>query len=472
MIKFLSVEVKSRSAYIFLSLIILIHILILSKLIFFPYPELFVYPYLTNSGLIPYKQILDQHFPGLMFLPINLDNLGMTNAYIARIWQIGLVVITHFVLFRIGQKIFKNNNMALLGSILYLVWQPFLEGWVFWINNFLPILYLLAFYFTQKFVSQKNKDLKLLFLIGVLLGISTLFKQVAIPLAGLTFLWIFYNHRNIKTLIYFSLGYLPIVLMMLLYIFSIGALNDFWFWTVWYNVTTYAQYGGQHATFSQLIRVGAIYLPVILLIFIKERKLAMSLGIFLIGSLSGAIHRFDFVHFQPSLPFVIIGLVLLVDKFWSKSYFKLILIVYLAVTALWLFHFYRGNLRDYIYYFDSNTLETAEVIRSLSTPKEEIFIYGATPLLFQLSETLPAGRVFVFQFPWFMMEAGDKVLEGLVRSQPRIIVADFETQTQDQMLILYTPEIYKYILENYEQDYQIGSNRIFTKKEIYAKAEN
>ncbi len=61
---------------ILLLFIILIHIFITFKLIFFPYPELFIYPYLTNHGLLPYKQILDQHFPGLMFLPINFNNLG------------------------------------------------------------------------------------------------------------------------------------------------------------------------------------------------------------------------------------------------------------------------------------------------------------------------------------------------------------------------------------------------------------
>ena len=68
-----------------LVLILITHVFILTKLVFFPYPELFIYPYLTNHGLKPYSQILDQHFPGLMFLPINFDNLGMNNEVSARI---------------------------------------------------------------------------------------------------------------------------------------------------------------------------------------------------------------------------------------------------------------------------------------------------------------------------------------------------------------------------------------------------
>src|SRR3989344_6612512 len=89
------------------------HIFILSKLIFFPYPELFIYPYLTNHGLKPYSQILDQHFPGLMFLPINFDNLGMNTPETAKIWTVFIILIIHLMIFFLGSKIFKSRNKAL-----------------------------------------------------------------------------------------------------------------------------------------------------------------------------------------------------------------------------------------------------------------------------------------------------------------------------------------------------------------------
>src|SRR2546423_1150380 len=111
-----------------LILIILIHSFVLTKLQFFPYPELFIYPYLTNNGLKPYQQILDQHFPGLMFLPINFDNLGMTNPDVARIWLIAVVAITQVFLFLIAKSILKSGKKAILVNILYLFWQPFFEG--------------------------------------------------------------------------------------------------------------------------------------------------------------------------------------------------------------------------------------------------------------------------------------------------------------------------------------------------------
>ena len=84
---------------LFLLGLIIIHVFILTKLIYFPYPELFIYPYLTNQGLKPYQQILDQHFPGLMFLPLNLDNLGMNTPEVARIWSISIVILAQVILF-------------------------------------------------------------------------------------------------------------------------------------------------------------------------------------------------------------------------------------------------------------------------------------------------------------------------------------------------------------------------------------
>ncbi len=127
-------------------LILLVHGFILTRLIYFPYPELFIYPYLTNNGFLPYKHILDQHFPGLSFLTINFNNLGLTSPEIARIWSIGIIAINQIFLFIIGKKLLGSPARALLVNLLYLAWQPFLEGWVLWIDSFLPLLLLPAFY--------------------------------------------------------------------------------------------------------------------------------------------------------------------------------------------------------------------------------------------------------------------------------------------------------------------------------------
>ena len=128
---------------ILLIFIILTNILVLSKLNFFPYPELFVYPYLTNHGFVPYRDILDHHFPGLMFFPFNLGNLGMDTPIAARFLQYGVVIITHIVLYLVAKKFLGKK--AILANIFFALWQPFFEGWVLWIDSFLPLILLPAF---------------------------------------------------------------------------------------------------------------------------------------------------------------------------------------------------------------------------------------------------------------------------------------------------------------------------------------
>src|SRR3989344_2950268 len=202
------------------------HIFILSKLIFFPYPELFIYPYLTNHGLKPYSQILDQHFPGLMFLPVNFDNLGMNDEISARFWLFGIVFLTHVLLFLIS-KTYLGVKRALLVNFLYLIWQPFFEGWVLWIDNFLPLLLLPAFYFSLK---------KKFFLAGIFLGLAIVFKQNVIPLAGLIFIYILIS-KNFRGLLNFSIGGLIPIIFLFIFILKQGVLVDFWYWTIIFNLT-------------------------------------------------------------------------------------------------------------------------------------------------------------------------------------------------------------------------------------------
>jgi hypothetical protein len=51
---------------------------------------------------------LDQHFPGLMFFPLNLDNLGMRTPSDAMLWSMGIVILIHLLLFLIGTRIFRS----------------------------------------------------------------------------------------------------------------------------------------------------------------------------------------------------------------------------------------------------------------------------------------------------------------------------------------------------------------------------
>ncbi len=447
-------ESKQILIYVILGVILLTHGLILSKLLFFPYPELFIYPYLTNHGLTPYSQILDQHFPGLMFLPINFDNLGMNNADIARVWLIAIVILTHLLLFYISSQILKSKRKALLVNFLYLIWQPFFEGWVLWIDSLLPLLLLPAF-----FALHKNKIL----LCGLLLGLGVVFKQTLIPLSFLVFIYIFWMRK--KSSLRFLLGFLPPILLMILYFVNIGVIKDFWYWTVVFNLTVYAHSGTQIPTSLGFItRVLMVFGFSLFALLHKDKKLIFTLFIFLIGSLVGVFDRANFVHFQPALPFAIMATAIGAYSLTKNKIGLLILCVYSLITIWWQNIFYKGHISSKVFFFDESTYAIASKIEEYTNSGDKIFVFGGAPHLYQMSKTLPAGNIFVFQFSWFLKVAENRILQGLIQDKPQIIVSDRNALIEGVVIKDFAPQVDGYIQQNYEKIDNVGTVDILKRK--------
>lgn len=446
------IKLNKTFIYLLLGIILLAHTLILTKLIYFPYPEIFIYPYLTNHGLKPYSQILDQHFPGLLFLPINFDNLGMITPEVARIWSISIVLITHIMIFLIASEILKSKKKAILLNILYLIWQPFFEGWVLWIDNLLPLLLLPAFYSLYR---------KRIFITGLLLGLAIVFKQTVIPLSALILIYIYWTNRNLKLSLRFLLGLLIPVSVMLVYILGIGVFADFWYWTIIFNLTTYAQFGTKAPpSIGFITRVLLVYGVSVSAIFSKEKKVVYALFIFISGLLIGAFERGDFVHSQPLLPFIIFATVVGLSELWNLKAAKLVIIGYLLIGVWWLNIFYRGHLSSGVISFDSQTKSITSKIRELTRPGEKIFVFGAAPQLYQMSGTIPAGDIFVFQFPWFLKVSQKRVLEGIIKDRPNIVVSDRTVNIEGAKIIDFAPDIDQYINVHYRKIDSVGTTNI------------
>ncbi|MDP3973632.1 MAG: hypothetical protein Q8P92_02240 [Candidatus Daviesbacteria bacterium] len=446
----------NKLTLIILGIILVLHVFILTKLIFFPYPEQFIYPYLVNSGLKPYSQILDQHFPGLMLLPINFNNLGMTTPDIARIWLISVVLLTQLLLFFVSGKILQDDKKALLVNILYLIWQPFFEGWVLWVDSFLPLMLLPAAYFLHK---QKYG------LLGLLLGLVIIFKQVMIPLGAIIALYIFWENKKLTNVKNYLLGLSVPLSLMVIYLISIEVFKDFLFWTITFNLTTYAQLGrGAGPTLAHLFRAVLVFgTPFIILLKIKERT-SQILLIFLIGSLMGLFTRFDFVHFQPALPFALIGTVMGFSVIFKNLGGKVLILLYILVLVWWLNIFYQGHISNQVLFFDKNTYEVAEKIMQYTDPGDKIFILGSPLHLYQMTQTLPAGDIFVFQFPWFLQVTQSQILDGIKEDQPEITVVDRSVEIEDKRLTDFASEINKYLQENYIKIDMVGTAEILKRK--------
>lgn len=427
--------------------IVAIHVIVLLKIKFFPYPEIFIYSYLTNSGLIPYTQIIDQHFPGLFFFPINLFTLGFDTVERMRILSIILVTTSHYLIYVISNRLLKDKALRLFPNLLFLIWHPMMEGYVLWIDSFAQVCLLASFCFI---LSDKSLGK---FLSGVSLGVTFLLKQTVAPLIFIIMLYLFLTKSNRRHLLLIISGILICVLFLAIWVVIKGNWEDFYYWTFIFNITTFAQMGRKLPQIGELAKVLPILVTpmVVSYLFLKERKIHKSLVLlftFFFGSLFFAFARFDYVHLQPALPFAILTFVYALTFFRKFTYMKLILTVYVITFTIFNLAFTRHLIGNEVLFFGESESKFTEQVNNIRRGGK-VFAFGTTPHIYYLTKTLPPGNVFVFQFPWFMKNAESTILTGLINDPPNIVLRDKEAQVAGLNLIKYMPAISEYVDKYY-----------------------
>ena len=424
---------------------------------FFPYPELFIYSYLTDKGLLPYKQIIDQHFPGVMFLPINLYSLGIDTLQEMRMIYFALIISSDLIFTKILKKIFNKNVYMLLGFLLYIFWQIYFEGHVFWIESFITPLILLAFGFLLNFF--ENRRIRNLYFAALSVGIALVFKQTVLPLAGLVFLYLFFKRIHFKNLLLGGIIFIIPILLVTLYFSQIGVLRDFFYWTVTFNLTIFNEMGKTRPDiigFAKILPVFGVSVVALLYYLIRKKDNIVNLtGIFLFGCLFFAYARFDHIHLQPALPFALILLTMLIVAVSRIPYpvvFRVALSVAYCILSLYIF---IPNFRFYNkpgvspMFNDAETAVIVEKVKEYSNKGDTIFAFGTHPHIYYLTETMPPGNVFTFQFPWFMKVAEQTILTGIVNSPPKVVIRDLNAEVGGYSLAEYMQDIDQYIVENY-----------------------
>ncbi|MBI5358645.1 hypothetical protein HZB69_03425 [Candidatus Amesbacteria bacterium] len=421
----------------------IIHATILWILQFSPYPELFIYPYLTTNGLLPYKQILDQHFPGLMFFLINFHSLGFSDPQSFHILLILIAIINSVWVYKISK--------SQLAVFFYMLWQPFFEGNQLWLDQFLPLFTLPAFWF---FTNNK------LALSGLLLGFGVVFKQTLIPLVAFAGIYLLFQ-KKFRDFTWFGIMSVLPSLVMLLYFYSKGILTDFWYWTVQFNLSTYASGGRLAPTFSELLKLS---LPVLIIIFAwirsKNRKYLFLLIGWMLFSIIGGIARFGFIHLQSAIPYfsIICGLAFI--HLWKIN--KKIFLVLTIICTLWIGWFYLKQ-KDFFTtrFFEPESLRLVSEIKNVTEPGDKIFLLGIQPHFYALTNTLPAGNIFVFQFPWFLEKSGSRILVSLKKESPKLVVYDSSSQIDGLFLRNYADYLVRYVEENFVPVKSIGTITIY-----------
>jgi hypothetical protein len=446
---------------IILASLILIHVFLLSRLVFFPYPEIFVYPYLINHGFLPYLNIFDQHFPGLLMLPINFAKLGIGGPMAAKIWLFASVVVSQILIYLTILKLTKNKLLGFSANIFYLFTQVLFEGYIFWVDSLLAPILLFAFLLLIS--SDDLRKRKHILLSGFTLGLAVVMKQTFITIPVFLAIYYLFFQKVGKRILPFCVGFCVPLAALVAWIVEKGILGEFVYWTFVFNIIIYAPMARKLPTLTQLVRVAVYFSPILYLFFSKNKKILISLAVFTLFAMLPALGRFEFVHLQPVFPFTAIFFALMISS--NTGRFKnIILTGIIALTLVWFPAYVKNHLGSKIYFFDSDTIDTSQIVKSNTKPSDRIFVLGAQPVIYSLADRLPAGGVFTVAVPWNMKAAQEKILAGLKSNNPKMVVRDSSAAIDGQKVVEFAPLINEYINVSYVKLTDIGANEILIRR--------
>lgn len=439
----INIQNRWRWGVLFFPLIIIVQVFVLTNMDYLVYPEIFIYPYLTKIGLIPYKEIIDQHFPGLFFLPVNFSTLGMTSIDKVRVFHYLLLVLDQIMIFTLVARYTKKTYAALVASSIYAAFYVVFDGHVFWIENILTTLFLANIYFIYCF--EKSKNSIYLIIAGVMMGAASLMKQTSVILIFISLLYLFTKKCSYKDILRYLVGPIISIAYLLYFLIDRKIINEFYQWTIDFNLKHYSGLANKLPGVKQVLVVSALVISSIF-VLVKKRKdyFVIYLTIFALVTLTYAYPRFEMFHLKPT-----IGLVSIILGIYSREKLGAIIPVCIMLFGVTLsVGVYQGQTGK-VYHQTKEDISIQNKITELTEPGDVVLSFASTPHINFLTNTRPPGNYYVVQLPWYMTLIEGEFLESIKSDKPKVILKSKISTLDGVDTYSYMPSVIEYINEKY-----------------------
>lgn len=439
-----------------------------------------------NAGRTLYQGIFDNKPPLLYYL----YSFVSSDLFAIRALSLIFGLLAIFVFYHLAKRLLKNRKSIFIatGVFAVLFGLPLIEGNIANSENFMLFPNILSALLILKSL-ETNRKYSMIFVAGIVLGVSFLLKIVAIFdfaafFAFLLFVGLpdsisaFFNIENIKsklkTLIIFSISFLiPIAIVSLFFLLN-GAFS-YYLKAVLFNNVGYVGYGNK-----LLIPQGLLILKLIILgafslfVFLKKSRFGNE---FTFVSLWLAFSLFDAYFSQrPYTHYLLVILpafCLMIGFFYlnkglSKLSGVITLLVFIAVLLSFRFYtktvvyyqnfisFVAGAKSVYAYqsFFDRNTpkdYELANYINLNTNKNDNIFIWGNNAQVYQLTNKLPPGRYTVAYHITSYKDGIENTKKELENKKPKFIIIMSNVSSFPFPLIMYYQKIKLNGIEIYER---------------------
>lgn len=418
----------------------ILHIALIIKAGFYIYPEFNLYPYLSSHGFLPYKELVDQHFPVLLFGPLSLPSV-ITRIQSLPTLMLAVVVLTDFFFYLCLLRYKVRSPLLIL--FIYILTHFYFEGNFLWIDSFIT-LGLLVTIFLQK-SPRKLNDL----VIGFLYLLIIALKPTTLPAILLLQLL---SRKKIS--LFSILGFIAPLIITLAYLYKHDLIGSFLAWGIKFNYLDYPKGGAKFPDIHQLVPIVLVSLLPLVHLLKEKRYLYLIIASSL---LLLAYPRFELVHLQPYLTVLLLSLAIYPLTAILKIYHVLLLLIISLFSADKLFHYPKVNI------LTPDTDKIAESIKAL--PGSYLYVIGGNDVLYSMTNRLPPNSTYIPSLPWYLDDetSQKRIITALYLYPMTPIVFDPQAKIDGKPILSTDSLLYQFIQNNYAVKNKIGVYEIYTR---------
>lgn len=269
-------------------------------------------PYMMNRGMVLFGDIWEQHAPGSSLLGALAQALiPLEYDLLIKILNTILVIVITVLVYQLATSLSKNQTAGALSALVWAWWEPVYGNVMVYFDTLLALCVMLALIIY--FARDDKPTLTQVLLIGLLMGLATLFKQHAWLAVGVFGFWILIRYRDPRLWIPYGLAALLIPVIQWGTLLSQGLFDSYIFWNWEFNLSGYMDGVPLDGNFfRKLLLSNVLVFAFWLIAFRRDNRRLLLVGLLWLATLVVLYPRFGEIHGMGHLPMtaVMSGLVL------------------------------------------------------------------------------------------------------------------------------------------------------------------